>query len=86
LFGVEVKKSIHLGPVVQPRDDMGGKNTMDTGLRRYDGGGIETTPALHVPHREGNFLNGSFLWGLGGLQWIPACAGMTGGGSGPMPV
>jgi len=30
------------------------------------------------PRREGNFLNGSFLWGLGGLQWIPACAGMTG--------
>jgi len=31
------------------------------------------------PAERGIFLNGSFLWGLGGLQWIPACAGMTGG-------
>jgi len=25
LFGVEVRKRIHLGPVVQPRDDMRGR-------------------------------------------------------------
>ena len=48
MFGVEVKKGIHLGPVVQPRDDKSGRGVLD--LANY----VVKVRKKHTPGSRGS--------------------------------